>query len=314
MTLSRSIRAIASASGDDIVDWDATIEAAVSGTEPGSLNIPGDEREGYITAVQEAAAAVETKTGIEFCAPDSITLLNRHHWIETNVATVRNLLSSLDTQQSRFPGVVCRANTATMATTLSIFARRVQGQFNPFATDEPGSMYVIRPNVIESARKLGIEYKALRDWIIVHEMVHVAEFTAARWLADYIESLIREAIDNITSGNFDRSMPTEFNAAMTAIEGYAESIGTRTIQHDEMGVEAAIQAHRHQRGLLGAIIQYLFGLRQKRRQYERGKAFFDYIIEARGIQTAAVVWDERKLLPTDRELDDPQKWLDRVDP
>jgi uncharacterized protein (DUF2342 family) len=50
----------------------------------------------------------------------------------------------------------------------------------------------------------------------------------------------------------------------------------------------------------------------KRRQYERGKDFFEAVVEASDIETAGRVWDSPETLPTDEELDDPDRWLARV--
>ncbi len=41
----------------------------------------------------------------------------------------------------------------------------------------------------------------------------------------------------------------------------------------------------------------LLGLGMKRRQYERGKAFFDTVADARGVAAAGRVWDRRTPSP-----------------
>jgi uncharacterized protein (DUF2342 family) len=51
----------------------------------------------------------------------------------------------------------------------------------------------------------------------------------------------------------------------------------------------------------------------KRRQYERGAAFFEAVADARGVAFASSVWDHPANLPTDEELDDPGAWLRRVE-
>jgi uncharacterized protein (DUF2342 family) len=51
----------------------------------------------------------------------------------------------------------------------------------------------------------------------------------------------------------------------------------------------------------------------KRRQYERGREFFDAVADARDVEAAGAVWDSPDNLPTDEELDDPDRWLARVD-
>jgi uncharacterized protein (DUF2342 family) len=54
------------------------------------------------------------------------------------------------------------------------------------------------------------------------------------------------------------------------------------------------------------------GLGMKRQQYERGKAFFDHVADARDVEAAAAVWRSPSHLPTAAELDDPDRWLARV--
>jgi len=50
----------------------------------------------------------------------------------------------------------------------------------------------------------------------------------------------------------------------------------------------------------------------KRRQYERGKAFFDHVEAAAGMEAAGLVWSSPDHLPTDGEIDEPDRWLARV--
>jgi len=51
----------------------------------------------------------------------------------------------------------------------------------------------------------------------------------------------------------------------------------------------------------------------KRRQYERGKDFFEAVADARDVAYAARVWESPETLPTDAEIDDPARWLARMD-
>jgi uncharacterized protein (DUF2342 family) len=52
----------------------------------------------------------------------------------------------------------------------------------------------------------------------------------------------------------------------------------------------------------------------KRRQYERGREFFEAVADARGVEAAAAVWRGPEYLPSDEEIDDPAAWIERVDP
>ncbi|MFC6771567.1 zinc-dependent metalloprotease, partial [Halorubrum pallidum] len=67
-------------------------------------------------------------------------------------------------------------------------------------------------------------------------------------------------------------------------------------------------------GPVQRLARRLLGLGLKRRQYERGAAFFSYVADARGIEAASAVWNGPQNLPTDAEIDDPAAWLTRVDP
>jgi putative hydrolase len=67
-------------------------------------------------------------------------------------------------------------------------------------------------------------------------------------------------------------------------------------------------------GPVTRVVRRLLGLGLKRRQYERGRAFFEAVAEERGVEAAGAVWADASNLPTDEELDDPLRWIRRVDP
>jgi uncharacterized protein (DUF2342 family) len=69
---------------------------------------------------------------------------------------------------------------------------------------------------------------------------------------------------------------------------------------------------RQGRGPISMLVRRLLGLGMKRRQYERGKRFFEAVADERGVAGASAVWERPSNLPTDAELDDPQSWLARV--
>ena len=73
-----------------------------------------------------------------------------------------------------------------------------------------------------------------------------------------------------------------------------------------------LDAKRRATGPIAALIRRLIGLGLKRRQYERGRAFFEAVAAAGGTEAAAAVWERPEHLPTDAELDEPERWLVRV--
>jgi uncharacterized protein (DUF2342 family) len=314
VSILESVGAIAGASGDGTIDWAAATEAATAATDPGSVDLDPGEREGYAGDVRAAREAVRDVAGIDFDVPGTIEVQNRHHWIEANVDTFRNVMEPLADRRVAFPGFTRRANTATMATMLSFLGGNVLGQYDPLllADGEP-KLYFVRPNVRKIAEALDVEYDRFRRWIVVHEVTHAAEFGAAPWLSDHLETRMQEAMERMSSGGFDRSAFGEIDVAMTAVEGYAESVMDRALEAEYDDLRAKIDARRSGRGPIAKLLRRLLGLGMKRRQYERGKEFFDTIIEARGIEGASVVWDAPENLPQAEEIEEPDLWLSRID-
>jgi uncharacterized protein (DUF2342 family) len=258
--------------------------------------------------------AVRSASGIDFDVPGTIEIQNRHHWIGANVDTFRTVMEPLAERRVAFPGVARRANTATMATMLSVLGQNVLGQYDPLLlADGDPKLYFVRPNVRKIAGDLDVEYDRFRRWIVVHEVTHAAEFGAAPWLSEHLETLMQEAMERMTEGGFDRAAFGEIDVVMTAVEGYAESVMDRALDAAYDDLRSKIDVRRGGRGPIAKLLRRLLGLGMKRRQYERGKAFFDAVIDERGIEGASVVWDDPRNLPRAEEIETPGVWLSRID-
>ena len=318
MDLLRSVDAVVSASGEGAVDWDAVADAAKSGTEPGSLDLDAADREGYAADVRDARERIREVGGVSFDVPETIELQNRHHWIDANVATFRRLIEPLadEFDQPLFPGASRVANTGSMSFSLAFLARHVLGQYDPLLLAEGDgtthALYFVHPNIRRTARELNVEYPRFRRWIAFHEVTHAAEFGAADWLSGYLEDRMQSTIQQLASGGLDRESFTELDAAMTAVEGYAELLMDRAFDEEYDDLRRKVDARREGGGPVAQLIRRLLGLGLKRRQYERGAAFFHAVSDARGLDTAALVWEQPENLPTGEELDDPEAWIARV--
>jgi putative hydrolase len=122
-----------------------------------------------------------------------------------------------------------------------------------------------------------------------------------------------DAVENLTSGSIDKESLGELDATMTAVEGYAELVMDEAFDDEYADLRRKLDQRRQGRSPFEQLIRRLLGLSVKRRQYERGKEFFDEVVQARDIETAGRVWESPEMLPTDAEFDDPQAWLARVD-
>ncbi|EMA36796.1 zinc-dependent metalloprotease [Halobiforma nitratireducens] len=319
MNLYRSARAVAGASGDDAIDWESAAEAAKAATDPGSITLEAGEREAYARDVRDARAGVRSVSGLEFDVPDTVEIQNRHHWIDANVATFERVMGTLEDHAppGAFPGVARTINTGTMTVLLAFLGRNVLGQYDPLllaeTPDEDHALYFVRPNILGAADSLAVDSDRFRRWIAFHEVTHAAEFGAAPWLSDHLEQRMEDGIANLSEGSFDRQAFRELDAAMTVVEGYAELLMDHAFDDEYEDLRRKLDERRQGRGPIQQLFRRLLGLGLKRRQYERGKHFFETVVEARDLETASLVWEGPEYLPSHEELDAPRSWLRRVD-
>jgi uncharacterized protein (DUF2342 family) len=315
MSLYRSVRAVTGATGDGAIDWSAVAEAAKSATDPGDLDVDEGEQEAYASDVRAARDRVREVTDTQFTLPERVEIQDRHHWVDANVATFRRVMAPIESQVGAAPGLARIANTGSMAFALSFLSRHVLGQYDPLllADSSNHALYFVRPNIIRTAEKLDVPYGRFRRWIAFHEVTHAAEFGAAPWLPAHLESSMQEAVEKLASGTLDREAMETLDTTMTAVEGYAELVMDRAFDDEYADLRRKLEERRQGRGPFERLIRRLLGLSVKRQQYERGKAFFDAVVQSRDIATATRVWESAEMLPTDEELDDPAAWITRVE-
>ncbi len=320
MNLYDSVRAVSEASGEGLLDWMAVAEASKAATEPGELSLSEEARAAYASDVRDARTRIREVAGVEFDLPNSIEVQNRHHWIDANVKTFERVMGTLEAQTPRFiPGVARVLNTGSMTVALSFLANNVLGQYDPLllaetprdATDH--ALYFVQPNIERVAGELDVSEDRFRRWIAFHEVTHAAEFGAAPWLPEHLETRMERSIEALGEGSLDREAFRELDAAMTAVEGYAELLMDRAFDDEYADLREKVDARRQGRGPIAQLVRRLLGLGIKRRQYERGKSFFETVADARGIEGASAVWEHPENLPSNEELDAPEKWLARVD-
>jgi coenzyme F420 biosynthesis associated uncharacterized protein len=63
---------------------------------------------------------------------------------------------------------------------------------------------------------------------------------------------------------------------------------------------------------LTRILRALLGVDVKLSQYTRGKAFVDHVVGKVGMARFNAVWSSAETLPLPTEIDEPQRWIDRV--
>lgn len=318
MTFYRSVRAIVGASGEGIVDWSAVAEAAKRSTERGSIDLSDEEIAGYKMDVHDARDRLREVSGTEFEVPETVQIQDRHHWIDANVTTFRRVMSPFEEHiEVGLPGVARVLNTGTMSVMLGFLARNVLGQYDPLLlADDPTDheLYFVRPNIVQVASQLDVEYDRFRRWIAFHEVSHAAEFGAAPWLSEYLTDQLESGVELLSEGALDTTAFTELQTAMTAVEGYAELLMDEAFDDEYADLRAKLDQRRGGQGPIGQLLRQVLGLGMKEQQYERGKAFFQDVVDHAGLEATHVVWDAPENLPTADELEAPKQWLERVDP
>ena len=319
MNLYDSVRAVAEASGEGLIDWNAVTRAARSATEPGDLSLSSATRSGYARDVRDARTRIQEVSAVEFDLPDVVEVQNRYHWIDANIATFERVMGTLETETRSFApdlGVTRVLNTGSMTVALSFLANNVLGQYDPLlladAPAEDHALYFVHPNIVRVANELDVSEERFRRWIAFHEVTHAAEFGAAPWLSGHLEARMERSVAALGEGSIDREAFREVNAAMTAVEGYAELLMDRAFDDEYADLRRKVDARRGGKGPISQLVRRVLGMGMKRRQYERGKAFFETVADERGLETASLVWERPENLPSDAELDAPAEWLARV--
>ena len=320
MNLFRSVRTVTAASGDGVVDWGAVADAAKASTAAGSLDLSATTRNGYAADVRDARDRLRALGDVAFDLPDTVEIQNRHHWIDANVDTFRRVMAPVEREvpEALFPGVTRVVNTGTLSFMLAFLGRHVLGQYDPLLLaegapdDRDHALYFVHPNIVQVADSLDVSFPRFRRWIAFHEVTHAAEFGAAPWLSDHLETRVERGIDALAAGEVDRDAFAELDTAMTAVEGYAELLMDRAFDDDYADLRAKLDARRQGGGPVARLARRLLGLGLKRRQYERGATFFRAVADERGLAGASAVWERPENLPTDAELDHPEQWLARV--
>ncbi|WP_410767104.1 zinc-dependent metalloprotease [Haloferax sp. DFSO60] len=320
MNILRSVWRVAdsSSNGKGSIDWPAVSAAAKAATDPGSLDLSTADREGYASDVRDARERLQAVAEVEFDVPEVIEVQNRHHWIDANVETFHRIMLPLEEHgPTVLPGITRAINTGTFALVLSFLGNNVLGQYDPLLladSDDEHGLYFVEPNIRRVAESLDVEYPRFRRWIAFHEVSHAAEFGAAPWLSTHLESRMERGIDALVEGDLDRDAFRELDTAMTAVEGYAELLMDRAFDEEYTDLRRKLDERRQGGGPIAKLTRRLLGLGLKRRQYERGAKFFRYVADKRGVAAASRVWDHPENLPTDDELDVPERWIARVSP
>lgn len=290
-------------------------------------------------------------------------LVDREQWVDANVTTFSALLEPVvermdDRMAIAGPlaGPLRMAAGATVAAeaglVLGYMSQRVLGQFelSLIQPDAPSRLLFVAPNLEKAIDELELEREPFIDWIVLHELTHVLQFTGVPWLRDHLGGLMKQylgtvevqlkrggaggipllpdigdLVERFKEGGLIALMQTRdqkrlmdrLQSTMAVVEGYSEHVMDALGEDLVPGygdLRAAMERRRRSRSAPEKLLQQLLGLELKLRQYEVGKQFCDAVVEQAGIEALNRVWESPERLPSLSELDHPDRWIARTTP
>lgn len=235
---------------------------------------------------------------------------------------------------------------------LGYASRRVLGQYQVGLTAEPGAprTLILGSNLASTARELRVDRHRFLFWVAIHEQTHALQFAGVPWLRDHVAGLVTDLVET-ASGRVDvaalaslarrlvsrdprralreamrgelaralagpeqGAMLDRLQATMAVIEGYAEHVmdAAAAADDDLAAMRGRMDARRARRNGLGDMIARALGMGMKLRQYELGKAWSDAVAAEAGVGVLNRVWDAPSSLPSEVELESPERWLARI--
>jgi putative hydrolase len=107
----------------------------------------------------------------------------------------------------------------------------------------------------------------------------------------------------------------KLQAAMTVLEGYGnlvmDEVGRRHLPNFAL-LERAYRRRQEQRPPLERAFLRLTGMEMKMKQYVQGERFCRTVLQARGPELLARLWEGPDSLPTTAEISQPVLWMERM--
>jgi coenzyme F420 biosynthesis associated uncharacterized protein len=279
--------------------------------------------------------------------------VDRDGWIDANLRSLGGVLDPVSERLGSRLGPLGGAAGALLAleagAVSGFLGGRVLGQyeFPPLDPSAPPRLLFVAPNLGHAATTLDAEPDQLLRWVALHETTHALQFGGVPWLRAHLAGLVGELLGSLdvnpggllrlpdlsdlrglldrvrdeglvfmVVGEERRGQLEAAQAFMALLEGYAEhvmdAVGASMLA-DLDAMRAAMDRRRHERSGLLRVLEKLFGMDLKLRQYQQGKAFCDAVVARGGIAALNRAWAGPETLPTFAELDDPVGWLARTE-
>ncbi len=150
-----------------------------------------------------AESLVASYTGLRVPANVTARVLDRREWVDSNLASMRNLLDPLMQRfgarlaTSPLAPVSRRVAAGELGVLLGYMSQRVLGQYDLLVPDDPlgDAVYFVGSNILALEKRFAFRPRDFRLWIAIHEVTHRAQFTGVPWMRPHFLGLVRQAFD-----------------------------------------------------------------------------------------------------------------------
>jgi coenzyme F420 biosynthesis associated uncharacterized protein len=334
------------------VDWEFAATVGVKLTRPAPPTSDYTRRQAIDQLAEFARKAekpVREVTGLnEGAAVTEARVIDRNEWVRTATESMRMMTGGDSGKSAGF--LTGRVTGVQTGAVLAFISAGILGQYDPFAANG-GELLLVYPNVIAVERQLRVSPADFRLWVCLHEVTHRVQFRANPWLAEHMSQSLATITDESgqdvaeiigrlgefvrqrrdgAQANSDgiigviRAMQSEPQRKAldqllmlgTLLEGHAEhvmdAVGPTVVPSVATIRRRFDERRQHKQPPLQRLIRTLLGFDAKLSQYTRGKKFVDDVVAKVGMTRFNAVWTSPETLPLTTEVDEPQRWIDRV--
>jgi len=277
-------------------------------------------------------------------------VVDRVEWIRAATKSMR-IMTGGEKDGAKPHVITGRITGAQTGAVLAFISSGILGQYDPFGPNG-GELLLVYPNVIAVERQLRVLPADFRLWVCLHEVTHRVQFRANPWLADHMSQslavLTEEAGEDVGQvvGRLAEYIRSRNGAAPepnsngvigllravqsepqrraldqllvlgTLLEGHADhvmdAVGPAVVPSVSTIRRRFDERRERKQPPLQRVVRALLGFDAKLSQYTRGKAFVDHVVSRVGMTRFNAVWSNSETLPLPTEIDEPQRWIDRV--
>ncbi len=302
-------------------------------------------------AARRAEGPVREVTGLtEGDAVSDARIIDRPEWIRAASQSMRAMTGGNEGDKPHF--ITGRVTGAQTGAVLAFISSGILGQYDPFADNGgelllvyPNVIAVERQlRVVPADFRLWVclhevthrvQFRA-NPWLADHMSASLAVLTQETGdditeVIGRLAGFIRDRRDGVAAEPNSTGVLGVLRAVQsepqqraldnllvlgTLLEGHADhvmdAVGPAVVPSVSTIRRRFEERRKRKQPPLQRMLRALLGVDAKMSQYTRGKAFVDHVVERVGMSRFNTIWTGPQNLPLPAEVEEPQRWIDRV--